>query len=128
MKHYIVVYDGFCNLCSNLVQMLERLDGGRTFQYVPMQDEPTLANWEIKTDDCQAGMILIAPDGQQRWQGSEAAEEIARLLPGGELFMKAYRNLPGLKGVGDGCYLQIRDNRYDWFGKRELYRSALRPI
>jgi Uncharacterized protein conserved in bacteria len=122
---YTVIYDGECNLCSNLVQVLETLDRGHRFRYVPMQDQETLGQWQITPADCEQGMILICDgDPQQRWQGSEAAEEIARQLPAGAPFIQAYRSIPGLKHLGDQGYEQIRDHRYDWFGRRsQVYRS-----
>ncbi len=122
---YTVIYDGECNLCSNLVQVLEKLDQGRQFRYVPMQDQQILEQWGISAAECELGMILISDsDPQQRWQGSAAAEEIGRRLPAGDLFIQAYRSIPGLKPLGDRSYEQIRDHRYDWFGRREeIYRS-----
>ncbi len=124
---YKVIYDGNCNLCVTLVQLLEKLDRGQRFGYIPMQDEATLAQLDITAADCEMGMILIAPDAepgtakakQQRWQGSDAAEEIGRLLPLGAVFVQAYRALPGAKKGGDRAYEFIRDNRYGLFGKRE---------
>ncbi len=122
---YLVIFDGRCNLCTTLVQALERLDQGQRFRYIPMQDESTLQQWHITPEDCEKGMILIqVADPQQRWQGSDAAEEIARLLPGGAAVIQAYRVLPGLKWLGDRTYEQVRDNRYAWFGQRpETYAS-----
>lgn len=80
--NYYVIYDGNCNLCVTLVQVLENLDQGNLFRYVPMQDQTTLSQWGITSADCNMGMILIdAENPQQRWQGSDAAEEIGRLLP-----------------------------------------------
>ena len=117
---YYVIYDGNCNLCTTLVQLLETLDQGDRFQYIPMQDEPALSEFGITSTDCEQGMILInvaAPE--QRWQGSDAAEEIGRLLPLGDVFVSAYRALPGVKWTGDRVYAQIRDNRYTLFGKRD---------
>ncbi len=127
--HSTVVYDGLCNLCVNLVQVLERVDAGRQFWYVPMQDAATLANYQVVPAKCEAGMLLIEPGPpERRYQGSAAAERIGELLPGGESLMAAYRALPGLPGFGDACYVQVRDNRYDWFGRRtDLYRSAYPP-
>ncbi|WP_036481027.1 thiol-disulfide oxidoreductase DCC family protein [Myxosarcina sp. GI1] len=117
---YHVIYDGKCNLCSTFAQLLEKYDRGDIFDYIPMQDKETLAEFNITPEDCEAGMILIDGDRpQQRWQGSAAAEEIARLLPMGEAFIAAYRAIPGMKWLGDLSYEQIRDNRYSWFGKRE---------
>ncbi len=117
---YQVVYDSRCNLCTTFAQLLQQFDREKIFAYIPMQDEATLANYGIATTDCEAGMILIDPNQPaKRWQGSEAAEEIARLLPLGEPFIAAYRAIPGMKWLGDRTYEQIRDNRYQWFGKRQ---------
>lgn len=123
---YHVIYDGNCNLCVTLVQLLENLDKGQMFRYTPMQDQETLNSWGITPQDCEMGMILIDADApQNRWQGSDAAEEIGRLLPGSSAFVAAYRALPGVKWVGDRAYEQIRDNRYTIFGKRSsTYHSA----
>ena len=123
---YYVIYDGNCNLCVNLVKLLETFDRGDRFQYSPMQDTAILNRFGITAQDCELGMILIdADDPKQRWQGSAAAEEIGQLLPMGNLFVDAYRALPGMKGAGDRVYEQIRDNRYTLFGKRaSTYRSA----
>lgn len=123
---YTVIYDGNCNLCVNLVQLLENLDQGDRFRYIPMQDEESLAHFNISASDCEQGMILIDMNHpEKRWQGSDAAEEIGNLLPGGSVFVNAYRSLPGMKWAGDRFYEQIRDNRYQLFGKRaNTYQSA----
>ncbi|MEC4817650.1 MAG: DCC1-like thiol-disulfide oxidoreductase family protein [Scytonema sp. PMC 1069.18] len=122
---YFVIYDGNCNLCVSLVQVLENLDRGHIFRYIPMQDEQKLLQWGITSDDCELGMILIDANApERRWQGSAAAEEIGRLLPLGSVFVDAYRALPGVKWAGDRIYEQVRDNRYTIFGKRSsTYQS-----
>ncbi len=118
MMQYYVVYDSECNLCTNFTQLLKQYDRGQIFAYIPMQDEATLAKFGILPTDCEAGMFLIdAHQPAKRWQGSEAAEEIVRLLPLGEMFITAYRAIPGMKWFGDRTYEQIRDHRYEWFGK-----------
>ena len=117
---YQVVYDSKCNLCTTFAQLLKQFDQERIFAYLPMQDEASLATYGISPQDCAAGMILIDQDQpNRRWQGSEAAEEIARLLPLGEPFIAAYRAIPGMKWLGDRSYEQIRDHRYEWFGERQ---------
>ncbi|MBW4472064.1 MAG: DUF393 domain-containing protein [Stenomitos rutilans HA7619-LM2] len=126
---YYVIYDGNCNLCSTLVQLLERLDHGERFQYIPMQADQTLSQLGITSQDCEQGMILInAAAPEQRWQGSTAAEEIGRLLPLGDVFVAAYRALPGVKWTGDRAYAQIRDNRYTLFGKRDRTYQSQYPV
>ncbi|MGC1306771.1 MAG: DCC1-like thiol-disulfide oxidoreductase family protein [Phormidesmis sp.] len=127
---YAVIYDGNCNLCVTLVQLLEKLDSGEQFSYVPMQDESTLAQFGVSATDCELGMILIALDhrgnaSDRRWQGSDAAEEIGHLLPMGAAFVKAYRAMPGFKSTGDKAYSFVRDNRYSLFGQRDqTYQPA----
>ncbi len=80
--NYYLIYDGDCNLCVTLVQLLETLDQGKLLRYVPMQDEQSLKQWGITEQNCQQGMILIDANAPERlWQGSDAAEEIGRLLP-----------------------------------------------
>ncbi|MEO1401876.1 MAG: DCC1-like thiol-disulfide oxidoreductase family protein [Cyanobacteria bacterium J06635_1] len=126
---YYVIYDGLCNLCVTLVKVLERLDTGQRFRYVSMQDEATLAPLQVTAEDCELGMILINADRpDQRWQGSDAAEEIGRILPVGALFVGAYQALPGLKRTGDRFYAFVRDNRYQLFGKRQQIYGSTYPV
>lgn len=118
--NYHVVYDGNCNLCVTFTKLLAQFDRGQLFDYIPMQDIATLEQFGITEQDCYLGMILInANQPEKRWQGSNAAEEIARLLPLGDAFVAAYRNIPGMKWLGDKTYEQVRDNRYSWFGQTE---------
>lgn len=121
---YLVVYDGLCNLCVSFVRLLQQLDQSSNpstqFIYVPMQTESELAHWQITAADCQAGMILVdRQNPANRWQGSDAAEKIISLFPGGEGLMGVYRALPGVKSTGDRLYALIRDHRYEWFGGRQ---------
>lgn len=126
---YTVIYDGNCNLCVTLVQALEQLDQGRTFQYVSMQSTETLTQWCITPTDSEQGMILLDQENpERRWQGSEAAEEIGRLLPMAAGLVQAYRSLPGIKSVGDRFYAYIRDNRYTLFGKRNRTYEPAFPV
>ncbi|MCS6782238.1 MAG: DCC1-like thiol-disulfide oxidoreductase family protein [Gloeomargarita sp. SKYBB_i_bin120] len=124
MPSYLIIYDGRCRLCSGWVAALYTLEQGRWLRYLPMQDETALAAWGVTPADCDQGVILI--DGNQperRWQGTAALEQLATLIPGMEPLVALYQQLPGLKALGDACYAQIRDHRYEWFGTREeVYR------
>jgi predicted DCC family thiol-disulfide oxidoreductase YuxK len=126
---YNVIYDGNCNLCVTLVRLLETLDQGQQFRYAPMQDATTLASLGITPTTCEQGMILVdSADPSRRWQGSGAAEEIGRLLPLGDAFVRAYRALPGLKPAGDQVYAQVRDHRYQLFGQRDRTYLPQYPV
>ena len=126
---YHLIYDGNCNLCVTFTKLLSQFDRGQIFDYTPMQEKKVLSQLGITEEDCQMGMILIDADRpESRWQGSNAAEEIARLLPFGAGFVAAYRSLPGMKWMGDEVYAQVRDNRYSWFGKTESTYSSNYPF
>ncbi|MFM7885836.1 MAG: thiol-disulfide oxidoreductase DCC family protein [Pseudanabaena sp.] len=126
---YAVIYDGNCNLCANFVSILEKYDRGRQFQYIPMQDQETLDTFNVSSKDCEMGMILIdRNDPMSRWQGSDAAEEIVRRLPVGASLIAAYRSLFPLKAIGDAAYIQIRDHRYQLFGKRDRTYHTAYPV
>lgn len=129
MQRYCVIYDGNCNLCSLGMQLLEILDRGKLFDYIPMQDEEKLQEWGILSEDCNLGMILIDVNAANTsWQGSAAVEEIGRLLPLGDVFVAVYRVLPGVKWLGDRLYEFIRDYRYTLFGRRSTtYKSIYCP-
>ncbi|MEL4896004.1 thiol-disulfide oxidoreductase DCC family protein [Crocosphaera sp. Alani8] len=117
---YHIIYDGNCNLCATFTQLLAKFDQGNIFDYIPMQDQAILRQFNITPEDFEMGMILIDGDDiEKRWQGSDAAEEIVNLLPLGQAFIIAYRSLPGMKWLGDKSYEQVRDNRYNWFGRRD---------
>jgi predicted DCC family thiol-disulfide oxidoreductase YuxK len=123
---YCVIYDGNCNLCVNLVRVLEGVDQGQRFQYVPMQDAAALAQFGITPADGEAGMMLIdLAQPHRRWQGSDAAEEIGRQMPLLQGLVATYRALPGAKPTGDRVYAYIRDHRYQLFGQRaDLYHPT----
>ncbi len=53
---YNVIYDGNCNLCVTLVQLLENIDQGQQFEYIPMQDLEKLNQFRITAQDCEMGM------------------------------------------------------------------------
>lgn len=125
--NYTVIYDGNCNLCVTFVQLLENLDRGERFQYISMQDQVALQPYGVTAEDCEMGMILIDPDRVERWQGSDAAEEIGRLFPFGKVVVETYRSLPGVKWGGDRVYEQVRDNRYLLFGKRNTPYQSMYP-
>ena len=61
-------------------------------------------------------------------QGSDAAEEIGRLLPLGNPFVEIYRALPGAKQVGDQVYAFVRDRRYELFGQRPSRYDSAYPL
>jgi len=127
---YLVIYDGDCNLCTGLVQLLEKLDQGKTFVYSPMQNVAVLVQFQLAIADLALGVMLIDLDRpEMRWQGTSAIEEIAKLLPHGAPFVNLYRQIKPIKWLGDRTYEQIRDYRYNLFGRRsQTFVSEYAPV
>ncbi len=116
---YHVIYDDQCNFCVTAVDILKKLDNESRFDYLPMSDKVVLEQFNVTLASCAEGMYLIdAQNPTRRWQGSDAIEEITRLLPTGDFLINLYHAIPGAKWLGDQVYEQIRDHRYEWFGKR----------
>ncbi len=128
MTPYVIIYDGLCHLCCAGVQAVAALDRGHLFTYIPMQDEAALAAWDLTPLTCAEGMLLLEQNHPyRRWQGSAAVEQLVSLVPGLAPWVEGYRHLTALKSLGDACYAQIRDHRYDWFGRRETVYRVTHP-
>lgn len=116
-----VIYDGNCNLCITFVKLLERLDRGQMFAFVPMQESETLTFLQITVKEMDHGVILLK--GKEKFQGTAAIQAIGEILPGGRVLVDLYTQLPGAKSVGDQGYSWVKDNRYQLFGQCPTYRS-----
>ncbi|MFP4134971.1 MAG: thiol-disulfide oxidoreductase DCC family protein [Halothece sp.] len=116
---YHVIYDGNCHLCFSLVQQMEKIDQGAQFDYIPMQDQATLNQFGITEKDCELGMILIEV---------MQPKKLPVNFPLATGLIELYRKIPGFKNVGDNLYEQIRDHRYQLFGKRKQTYHSPYPI
>lgn len=113
----LLLFDGYCHVCSGSVRFLLVRDHANLFTYVPCQSP-----W---------GYELMARFGID----SDFAESFAFVDRGRMLFKSdagigALRRLPGWRWVGIAMFVPrfIRDrlydilarNRYNWFGKRDV--------
>ncbi|MCS6959344.1 MAG: DUF393 domain-containing protein [Pseudanabaenaceae cyanobacterium SKYGB_i_bin29] len=122
----IVIYDGNCNLCTTFVKLMETIDRGRLFRYVPMQKEELLQELGVNPEEMAQGVILL--EGWQektgrKYQGMAAIERIGELLPGFPLLVQLYNQIPGVKPLVTSGYAWVRDHRYQLFGQCPIYES-----
>ncbi len=113
----IVLFDGYCHLCSGLVRFLLGRDREAQLRFAPLQSEAgkrLLAEYDLPSDDWDS-FVLIDTDGAHA--RSEAALRVTRYLTRPWRWALAFRALP--RGLRDALYLAIARSRYSIFGQRD---------
>jgi predicted DCC family thiol-disulfide oxidoreductase YuxK len=114
----IVLFDGFCNLCSGAVQFIIKRDKKKEFQFASLQSEfgkNILIEHSLPTTDFNS--LVLLQNGKLYTQ-STGALKIARSLSG--LWPICYMAIILPKFIRDAVYNWIAKNRYKWFGKKEV--------
>ena len=132
MKQAVVLYDGFCVLCSRSIQWLISKDEKKIFRFIPLQSKQginllDLAGPEVmqylldqkaltKKDE-MPGSVILWMDNKPYIRSDGALLAIAQL---GGIYRAAgwLRIIP--KFIRDTIYNIIARNRYKWFGEREV--------
>jgi len=115
-KKGIVLFDGYCNLCSWSVNFIIKRDVQDHFRFVSLQSE--VGSYFLKkfkiTDNFEQSVVLV--EGNSVYFKSDAALRITKSLrhlwPLAHIFMI----LPKL--IRDGIYNFIATNRFNWFGRK----------
>jgi predicted DCC family thiol-disulfide oxidoreductase YuxK len=120
-QHYIVIFDGLCNLCNGAVQFIIRHDKKNRFIFASLQSEVAkkLLN-EIQVPSSLDTIVLIK--GHKHFEKSDAVLEIAKNLSGLWPMVYGFKIIPRI--LRHALYNWVAKNRYTWFGKRE---SCLSP-
>ncbi len=119
-QHYIVIFDGLCNLCNGAVQFIIRHDTKNKFVFASLQSEVAqkLVN-EIQVKSSLESIVLIK--GHKHFEKSDAVLEIAKNLSGLWPMVYGFKIIP--RFLRDILYNWIAKNRYTWFGKRDSCAS-----
>lgn len=113
----IVVFDGVCNLCNWVVQLIIRHDPDGHFQFASLQSEVGRALLEKHgLQSVQPETVVLVRD-ERTYTMSDAALEIASDM--GFPFRLLYPLIVLPKGVRDWAYRFVARNRYRWFGRRD---------
>jgi predicted DCC family thiol-disulfide oxidoreductase YuxK len=114
----IVLFDGFCNLCSAAVQFIIKRDKKKKFQFASLQSEfgkNVLIEYALPTTNFNS--LVLVQKGKVYTQ-STGALKIARLLSAPWPICYVAMILP--KFIRDSVYNWIAKNRYKWFGRKEV--------
>jgi predicted DCC family thiol-disulfide oxidoreductase YuxK len=113
----IILFDGFCNLCSGAVQFIINRDKQKKFQFASLQSDigkKLLIEHNLPVNDC-ISLVLFENGGI--YTQSTGALKIARSLSG--LWPIFYSAIIIPTFLRDGIYNWVAKNRYQWFGKKE---------
>lgn len=113
----IVLFDGYCNLCSWSVQFVIKRDTKDYFRFVSLQSESAkqLLNQFSLPTSFDSSLVLI--EHRSIYFKSDAALNIARKLR--HLWPGLYFFIIMPKAIRDEMYSLIAKNRFKWFGKKD---------
>ncbi|MBK7217630.1 MAG: thiol-disulfide oxidoreductase DCC family protein [Candidatus Promineofilum sp.] len=114
----LVIFDGVCNLCEASVNFIMRHDKDGVFRFVPSQSElGGVLQRQYQIDTAGRDTVVLIRDGQV-FTESDAAVRIAAGFDGGWRLLGLARWVP--RPVRDWAYRRIANNRYAWFGRKEV--------
>lgn len=112
----LILFDGYCHLCSGLVQYLLRHDSKERFLFCPLDSDLGRSfRKAYQIADSIDSIILI--ENNKAYIYSEAVFRIAVNLGAIHKLILIGRILP--KSWSESIYRWGAKNRYGWFGKRE---------
>ena len=106
----MVMYDGYCNLCSRTVQWILKYDRQKEFSFIPLQQ----TEYE-GLDYSNSDTVLLLMNGKI-YNRSGAVLQIAMRLKFPWPLLGIFIIIPPF--VRNGVYNLISRNRKKWFGSR----------
>jgi predicted DCC family thiol-disulfide oxidoreductase YuxK len=112
----IVLFDGYCNLCSGSVNFIIKRNKKDYFRFASLQSEigQEYNINRIKKNESYNSVILI--ENNQIYDKSTAALRITKNLKGFWFLFYIFIVVP--RPIRDFIYMLISKNRYKWFGKK----------
>ncbi len=119
---YIILFDGYCNLCNGIVDWLIKKDRHKKFIFISLQQPEginIIKEHAITHDEKFPDTIYLLIE-KDFYEKSEAVLQIIQQLPLPYRWLYAFSILP--KSLRDKLYDYVSKKRYKWFGKRKTCR------
>lgn len=116
-RHAIILFDGYCNLCTRSVQFILPKDRKGYFRFLSLEDDKTSSLFAAIGASPPAVDSIVLVDHRKVYTRSSAALRIAGKLGGGWPLLQIGYIVP--KFLRDPIYDWIARNRYRWFGKKD---------
>ncbi len=117
----LILFDGYCHLCSRTVQVILKFDKKRKFVFAPLSSTTGIHFKEKYHITKQTDSVILIKANVCNIK-SEAVLEIADSLGGLFKLLLIFRIIP--RKWRDKLYDCVARNRFRWFGKRS---SCLMP-
>jgi len=113
----VLLFDGYCNLCSSSVVFIIKRKKGDTFRFASLQSDfaDKLLQEVSYKDDTPDSIVLVEND--KTYFRSAAALKIAKKLKWPWPLLYAFIIIPPF--IRDWIYDVIAKRRYKWFGRKE---------
>ncbi|WP_299579927.1 DCC1-like thiol-disulfide oxidoreductase family protein [uncultured Sunxiuqinia sp.] len=118
----LILFDGYCTLCSRLVQLILKYDRRKHFLFCALTSDTGQKIRQHLAIPEDIDSILLVENGQY-YTHSEAVLKIAKQLGGFFRIGLIGRIMP--KSWRDQLYCWIAKNRFHWFGRRNSCRMPL---
>jgi len=112
----IVLFDGVCNLCNQVVQFIIKRDKKKRFLFASLQGktgQEVLKKFNLSSTDFDSFIVL---EGDKIYTRSTAALRMLKQMRGRWKFLYGFIIVP--RFIRNGVYDWIARNRYKWYGKR----------
>lgn len=116
-KHPVILFDGVCNLCNNVVQFVIKHDPKRQFRFASLQSEfgqNVMKQFGLPIDQLNSFILL---DNNKIYTRSTAALRITKKLNKAWSLLYGFIIVPPL--IRNAVYDYVARNRYKWYGKKE---------
>lgn len=114
----VLLFDGVCNLCSSSVQFVLERNKKENIQFASLQSafgEKALLNSNLPADYTSSLVLL---ENGKTYVKSDAALRLAIHLNGVWKLGAFFLVIP--KFIRNPVYNWVAENRYKWFGKKEV--------
>ncbi len=113
IKH-IILFDGTCKLCNNVVRFIAKNDSRMIFCFIPLESEKAREYLSLydKENIKRGSMLLI--EGEKIYFKSDAVFRILRRLDGLWPVLWIFLIFP--RFIRDPVYDVVAKYRYRWFG------------
>lgn len=113
----IILFDGDCNFCDANVQFIIKRDPAAHFHFTSLQSNKGLELTKQYAIPHNVDSLVLVENGKAYTQ-STAALRIAKKLDGLWHLLFLFILVP--RPIRNGVYNYIANNRYKWFGKKEI--------
>jgi predicted DCC family thiol-disulfide oxidoreductase YuxK len=111
----VVIFDGYCNLCSGTVRFFSRRNSNRSFRFLAGQSTEGIEL--LKKYDLASPETIVFIDAGKVYAESTAVLRMSAQLGYPWKFISYLKIIP--VSIRDAIYRIMARNRYTWFGKRK---------